>query len=56
MELTLSKIHNMPQIDGNILLLCQRQNEFRTVVTAGGGIEYHIGTVADQQQGLGAAG
>ena len=40
--------HDMPQIDGNILMFGNFQNIFRAVVTTSGRIEYHIGLVLNQ--------
>ena len=45
---SLSKPHDMVQIDGHIALLCKFQDVLSAIIAAGRGIKDHIGTVFDQ--------
>ena len=53
---SLAKIHDVVQVDGNILLLRQFNNVLGAIISAGGGIEHQIRAVLDEQKGLCSTG
>ena len=54
-EFFLTKVHEMPQVDGQVLLFRQLQNKGCAVVTASRGIEYLFRVVCHEQKRFRAA-